>query len=161
MRGRASPSMLRATSKENPTVTEILRSRPAAIILTGGIIALTLATANIHRGLGGLLFTLNAAGYVTLAIAYLIGAWATHPFIRRFSWLPRVALFGFTAMTFVAYFVIGPYFTLGYVAKAIEAGILVLIGLDVVRVYGGPAGLVRAAMASVPMIASGDRSPAD
>ncbi|MFP5379487.1 MAG: hypothetical protein ACLGHP_07015, partial [Vicinamibacteria bacterium] len=38
------------------------------------IAALTLATANIHLGLGGLLFTLNGLGYLGLAVLLVIGA---------------------------------------------------------------------------------------
>lgn len=126
-----------------------LASRPAAAAITAGIVGLALATAYIHFTLGSLLFLLNAAGYATLAAAIVVGAIAPHPFVERFSWLPRLGLAGFTAMTIAGYLVIGPYFSLGYIAKGIEVGILVLLALDVVRVYGSPAGFVRSALASV------------
>lgn len=128
-------------------------SRLAGAALTATIVALALATAYIHLGLGGVLFTLNAAGYVALAVAFAIGAAGAHPLIRRFSWLPRVALGGFTLVTIGAYLVMGPYFSLGWIAKAIEVGIVTLLAADVIRVYGSPLGLIRTALASLPGIA--------
>jgi hypothetical protein len=122
--------------------------RGFAVVLTAATVALTLTTAYIHLSLGGLLFTLNALGYAALAVAVAVGA-IPHPFISRFSWLPRVGLAGFTAVTIVAYLVIGPYFSLGWIAKAVEIGILILLAVDVMRVYGSPAGLVRAAMSTL------------
>lgn len=125
-------------------------SRLAGAALTAAIVALTLATAYIHLSLGGVLFTLNAAGYAALVVAFAVAAAGTHPLIRRFSWLPRVGLGGYTLVTIGAYLVMGPYFSLGWIAKAIEVGIVTLLAADVVRVYGSPLGLVRAALASVP-----------
>lgn len=123
-------------------------ARGFGVALTAVTVALTLTTAYIHLSLGGVLFTLNALGYAALAVAFAVGA-IPHPLIARFSWLPRVGLAGFTAVTIVAYLVIGPYFSLGWIAKAVEVGILLLLAVDVVRVYGSPAGLVRAAMATL------------
>ena len=122
-------------------------SRWTAIALTAGLVELTLTTAYIHLGLGGTLFTLNAIGYTLLAAA-LAGSAIPHPFIRRFGWLPRVGLACFTAATIGGYLVAGPYFTLGWVTKAIEVAILTLLAADVVRVYGSPGGLARAVAAS-------------
>jgi hypothetical protein len=96
------------------------------------------------------LFTLNGAAYLALAGAIAVGAASPHPLIGRFSWLPRVGLAGFTLVTIGAYLVIGPYFDLGWIAKAIEVAILTLLAADVVRVYGSPMGLIRAALASLP-----------
>ena len=124
---------------------QFLRTRSSAIGLSAAIVALTLTTAYIHLSLGGVLFTLNALGYAGLAVALALGS-IPHPFISRFSWLPRVGLAGFTALTIGGYLVIGPYFSLGWIAKAVEVGILFLLAVDVVRVYGSPAGLVRAAL---------------
>jgi hypothetical protein len=127
----------------------MLRSRPAGFVLTAAIVGLTLATANIHLGLGGLLFTLNAIGYAGLATLIVIGAAAPMPIIQRFSWFPRVALIGYTAMTIAGYLVMGPYFTLGWIAKGIEVVLISLLVVDVLRVYGSPMGLVRSALESV------------
>ena len=119
-----------------------------AVGLTVAIVDLTLITAYIHLTLGGTLFTLNALGYAGLAAAVAITA-LPHPFLRRFAWLPRVGLAGYTAMTIAAYLVIGPYFTLGWVAKAVEVAILVLVAADLVRLYGSPTELFRAAVRSL------------
>src|SRR5918992_2008882 len=115
----------------------LLRAPATAVVLTVGIVALTLTTAYIHFSLGSVLFTLNALGYAALAAAIGAGS-LPHPFISRFSWLPRVGLAGFTALTIGAYLVIGPYFSLGWIAKGVEVGILALLAIDVVRVYGSP-----------------------
>jgi hypothetical protein len=125
-------------------------SRLAGLALTAAIVELTLTTAYIHLSLGGVLFTLNGAAYLALAGAIAVGAASPHPLIGRFSWLPRVGLAGFTLVTIGAYLVIGPYFDLGWIAKAIEVAILTLLAADVVRVYGSPMGLIRAALASLP-----------
>ncbi len=123
--------------------------RALGAVLTAGIVALALTTGWIHFNLGGLLFALNGLGYAGLAALYVIAAVAPHPLIGRFSWAPRVALAGYAAVTIVAWAVQGPYFSTAYVAKAVEVALIALITLDVFRVYGGPIGLVRSAVASV------------
>ena len=128
------------------------RSRAAGAVLTAAIVGLTLATAYIHSTLGGLLFTLNALGYLGLAALIVIGAAAPTTLIERFSWFPRVALLGYTLMTIVGYLVMGPYFTLGFIAKGIEVALVTLLVVDIIRVYGSPMGLVRSALASVDPI---------
>lgn len=100
------------------------------ILLTGVILELTLATAIIHFTLGGTLFLLNAAGYLALAAAYLVAAVMPMPAVRRLSWLPRAGLAAFASVTIVAYLVIGPYFTLGWVTKGIELAIVMLVIAD-------------------------------
>ena len=100
------------------------------LLLTGVILELTLATALIHFSLGGTLFLLNAAGYLGLGAAYLGAAALPMPAIRRLSWLPRVGLAAFASVTIVAYLVIGPYFTLGWVTKGIEVAIVMLVIAD-------------------------------
>lgn len=100
------------------------------ILLTGVILELTLATAFIHFTLGGTLFLLNAAGYVALGAAYLAATTLPMPAIRRFGWLPKVGLAAFASVTIVAYLVVGPYFTLGWVTKGIELAIVGLVIAD-------------------------------
>lgn len=128
---------------------QFLRSRAAGAALTAAIVGLTLATAYIHSTLGGLLFTLNALGYLGLAGLIVIGAAAPVAIVERFSWFPRLALIGYTALTIAGYLVMGPYFSLGFIAKGIEVALVALLVVDVIRVYGHPLGLVRAALASV------------
>ena len=100
------------------------------ILLTGVILELTLATAFIHLSLGGTLFLLNAMGYLALGAAYLAGVALPMPAVRRFSWLPRAGLAAFASVTIMAYLVIGPYFTLGWVTKGIEVAIVLLVIAD-------------------------------
>ena len=123
-------------------------TRPMGIVVVA-IVALTLATAYIHLSLGGLLFTLNAIGYAGLALAMIVIAIVRHPLVRRFDWMPRAGMAAYAATTIGAYLVMGPYFGLGWIAKAIETTILALLAVDVVRAYGSPVGLIRAALASV------------
>jgi hypothetical protein len=122
--------------------------RIAGIGLTAGTVELTLITAYVHLTLGGLLFTLNAIGYAVLAAAVVAASLAPAA-LTRFGWLPRIGLAGYTAATIGAYLVIGPYFALGWIAKGIEVAILTLLAADLMRRYGSPAGLVRAALGSL------------
>lgn len=132
-----------------PGTTPIGRAGAAlAVGLTIAIVDLALITAYIHLTLGGTLFTLNAIGYAALAAA-LVASAVPHPFVRRFAWLPRVGLGAYAALTIGAYLVMGPYFTLGWIAKGIEVAILVLLAADLFRLYGSPNGLLRAAVGSV------------
>jgi hypothetical protein len=121
-------------------------------LIATAIAVLTLSTAYIHLSLGGPLFTLNALGYAALAAAWVAIATLSHPLIRRFDWMPRVGLAAYVALTIVAYLVIGPYFTLGWVAKAIEVAILILLAVDLRYAFGTPAELIRAALGSVGLL---------
>jgi hypothetical protein len=135
-----------------PQVSKILRTRAAAFVVTAAIVGLTLATAYIHLGLGGVLFTLNGLGYIGLAGLIVIGAVVTYPLVQRFAWFPRLALMGYTAMTIGGYLVMGPYFTLGFIAKGIEVVLIAFLVVDVIRVYGSPMAFVRSALASIAPI---------
>ncbi len=128
---------------------QALRSRTGGLAVTTVIVGLALATGYIHLGLGGLLFTLNGLGYIGLAGLIVIGAATPMPIVQRFSWFPRVALAGYAATTIAGYLVMGPYFTLGFIAKGIEVALIAALAVDLVRVYGSPMGLVRAALGSV------------
>ncbi len=136
-------------------MSDRLRTRPAAVLLTAGIVALSLASGYIHFTLGntttlmGLLFLANAAGYLTLAGAVIVAAAVRQPLVQRFGWAPRVALAGFAALTIAGYLVMGPYFTLGWITKAIEVALIALLVIDMIRVYGSPRGVVRSAIASL------------
>jgi hypothetical protein len=124
-----------ATSTHQPQV-----SRPLVIALRIAVVGLTLATAQIHLTLGGLVFTLNALGYAALAAALVLPG----P-IARIRWLTRYALIGFTAVTIIGWLAFGARFDLAYIDKAIE---VVLIGLVLVESWvidGGPLAVVRRA----------------
>jgi len=106
------------------------------------IVGLTLATGYIHSTLGGLLFTANAAGYATLAVAYIVPL----DLAERFRWLIRMALGGFTTATIVGWVLTGPRYETAYIAKGIEVAILVLLTVDFVRAHGNPLGIARRAL---------------
>jgi hypothetical protein len=133
-------------------MSSFFRSKAFGFVLGAAIVALTLVTANIHLSLGGMLFTLNGLGYLGLAALFVIGAAAPTPMIRRFSWFPRIALMGYAALTIAGYLVMGPYFTLGWIAKAVEVVLIVLVTIDIFRVYGSPKAFVNAALESVAPI---------
>jgi len=130
------------------------------ILLTAVILELTLATAIIHLDLGGTLFTLNGIGYAGLALAYAVAAVAPMRAVRRFGWLPRIGLAAYTLVTIGAYLLIGPYFTLGWITKGIEAAIVGLVVVDLLDGYGSPGGLLRSAGASVSGLFRGGRARA-
>jgi hypothetical protein len=104
--------------------------RTAQLVLTLAIVELTLTTAYIHLSLGGALFTLNAAGYAALASALMISTVWPVGLIGRLAWVPRAALAAYTLATIVGYLVMGPYFALGWIAKAVEVAILTLLAAD-------------------------------
>jgi hypothetical protein len=110
--------------------------RVAGLILTVAIVELTLTTAYIHYSLGGLLFTLNATGYAVLALSLIVTALHPGGLIGRLGWLPRIGLAGYTAVTIGGYLVMGPYFALGWIAKAIEVAILTLLAADLRQTSG-------------------------
>jgi len=128
---------------------QFMRSRSAGALLTIAIVALTLATAYIHLNLGGLLFTLNGLGYLGLAALIVISVAAPLAIVKRSAWFPRVALIGYTAATITGYLVMGPYFSLGFIAKGIEVALVAFLVVDLVRSYGSPLGVVRAAVESL------------
>jgi hypothetical protein len=121
------------------TTTSAVRTgqRSAVFILRIVVVALTLTTAVIHARLGGLLFTLNAIGYLVLAVAMVLPGPVT-----RVRWLARLALIGFTAATIGGWVLFGARFPLAYLDKAVE---LVLIAFLTFEVWldGGPAEIIR------------------
>ena len=141
-------------------MSNFLRSRSVGVLITTAVVALTLATAYIHLTLGGLLFTLNGLGYLGLAVLLAAGAAVPTAFVSRFSWFPRLAVVGYAAITIAGYLVMGPYFSLGFITKAIEGALVVLVVVDVIRVYGSPFGLVRAALDSVAPVVPARLRPA-
>lgn len=94
-----------------------------------GIIALTAATAAVHIVLAipqaMIGFYLNGAGYVALATALYL------PPLVRYRRPLRWLLMGYTVLTIVLWALIGrPYTTIGYIDKAIELTLLVLLWID-------------------------------
>jgi len=104
----------------------------AGVLLRAAIVVLALATGWIHSTLGGLLFSLNAAGYVVAAAAMV----APIGLAARFRWFIRLGLIAYAATAIVGWYLIGPRYDVAYLAKGIE---IVLIGLLLVevRAYDG------------------------
>ena len=73
--------------------------RPSDVVLRAAIVVLALATGYIHSTLGGLLFTLNALGYVVAAVAMVIPL----ALAVRFRWVVRLGLIGYAATTIVGW----------------------------------------------------------
>ena len=119
--------------------------RASDVVIRAAIVGLTLATGYIHFTLGGLLFTLNAAGYLVAAVAMIVPL----ALAVRFRWVVRIGLIGYAATAIVAWAVMGPYFSTAYVAKAIEVALIVLIAIDFVRHDGSPLKVIRAELAAL------------
>ena len=130
---------MRAISTHQPQVWN-----PLTIALRIAIVALTLATAQIHATLGGVMFTLNAIGYATLAAAMVMPG----P-IGRIRWLTRYALIGFTAATIVGWLAFGARFDLAYIDKAIEVALIGLLLIESWVIDGGPLAVARRARGDV------------
>ena len=115
------------------------------VALRIAIVGLTLGTAYIHSTLGGLLFTLNATGYLVAAVAIVIPlAIAT-----RFRWVVRLGLIGYAAATIVGWAIQGPYFMTAYIAKAIEVALIVLLAIDFARMDGNPITVIKSEVAQL------------
>jgi hypothetical protein len=115
---------------------------PAGLTLRAAIVALALATGWIHHTLGGLLFELNAAGYVVAAAAMV----APIGLAVRFRWLIRLGLIGYAATAIVAWWVLGPRYDVAYLAKGIEIVLITLLLIEVRAYDGNPVRRVRRAM---------------
>ena len=130
--------------------------RTPDVVIRGIIVALTLATAYIHSTLGGLLFTLNAVGYVVAVVAVVVPL----AIAVRFRRIVRVGLMGYAATAIVAWAVMGPYYTTAYIAKAIEVALIVTLAMDFVRHDGNPVGVVRRELAAFTALVSRRRNAA-
>jgi hypothetical protein len=113
--------------------------RPLDVVIRIAIVGLTLGTAYIHSTLGGLLFTLNALGYLVAAVAVVIPLGLA----IRFRWFVRLGLMGYAATAIVAWAVQGPYYSTAYIAKAIEIALITLLVVDFVRMDGNPIAVVK------------------
>ena len=104
-----------------------------------GIFLLTLATALIHLYLalsaipyyglnfGVMLFILNGLGYLGLLAVLQLPI----PQLARFRSLARWTLVAYAALTIVLFFVMAPFYDfIGYLDKAIEVALIVLLVVD-------------------------------
>jgi hypothetical protein len=117
--------------------------RPLDAVIRIAIVGLILGTAYIHSTLGGLLFTLNAVGYVVAAAAIIIPLGLA----IRFRWFVRLGLIGYAATAIAAWAVQGPYYTTAYIAKGIEIALITLLLVDFARMDGNPVKVVKGELA--------------
>ncbi|HWH24052.1 MAG TPA: hypothetical protein VNW68_04055 [Candidatus Limnocylindria bacterium] len=89
------------------------------------IVGLTLATGYIHFWVGGTLLLLNAAGYFALALVAVASALA----YRRAYAAVLLGLAGYAGLTIAGWAVMGPYFDIAYLAKAIEIALIAAIAV--------------------------------
>jgi hypothetical protein len=126
-----------------PDMTPRSSLRPLDVVIRIAIVGLTLGTAYIHSTLGGLLFTLNALGYLVAAVAIVIPL----ALAVRFRWFIRLGLMGYAATAIVAWAVQGPYYTTAYIAKAIEVVLITLLAVDFARLDGNPISVIKSELA--------------
>jgi len=117
--------------------------RPLDVVIRIAIVGLILGTAYIHSTLGGLLFTLNAVGYLVAAAAIVIPLGLA----VRFRWFVRLGLMGYAATAIVAWAVQGPYYTTAYIAKGIEIALITLLLVDFARMDGNPVNVIKSELA--------------
>jgi hypothetical protein len=130
--------------------------RTADVVLRAAIVVLALSTAYIHSTLGGLLFTLNAVGYVTAAVAMVIPL----ALAVRFRWVVRLGLIAYAMTTIIGWAIQGPYYQTAYIAKGIEVALIVLVAVDFARMDGNPVSVVKRELSAFVAMVSRRRSTA-
>jgi membrane-bound ClpP family serine protease len=103
----------------------------ASTALRVGIVLLTLATALIHLQLAfpDPAFILNGLGYLALLAALYLPV----PRLARYRNIVRWVLIGFTALTILLWILLGARTPIGYIDKAIEIALILLLLLDARR----------------------------
>ncbi len=130
--------------------------RASDVVIRAAIVALALATGYIHLKLGGLLFTLNAVGYFTAAVAMVIPL----ALAVRFRWFIRLGLMGYAATTILGWAIQGPYYQTAYIAKGIEVALIALVAIDFARMDGNPVAVVKRELASLTALVARNRGAA-
>ena len=97
--------------------------------LRAGIVLLTLGTALIHLQLAfpDPAFILNGLGYLALLAALYLPI----PQLARYRNAVRLVLIGYTALTIFLWILIGARAPIGYIDKAIEVALIVVLLLEV------------------------------
>ena len=130
--------------------------RLSDVVIRTAIVGLAIATGYIHLTLGGLLFTLNALGYFTAAVAMVVPL----ALAVRFRWFVRLGLIGYAATTIIAWAIQGPYFQTAYIAKAIEVALIALLVIDFARMDGNPVAVVKRELAALSQLVTSRRGSA-
>jgi hypothetical protein len=127
---------------------------PVDVAIRLAIVGLTLSTAYVHSTLGGLLFTLNAIGYLVAAVAIVIPLGLA----IRFRWVVRLGLIGYAAATIIGWAIQGPYYSTAFIAKGIEVALIVLLAIDFARMDGNPIAVIKSELG--PLTSRLGRRPA-
>jgi hypothetical protein len=130
--------------------------RASDVVLRAAIVGLALATGYIHSTLGGLLFTLNAVGYATAAVAIAIPL----ALAVRFRWVVRLGLIAYALTTIIGWAIQGPYYSTAFIAKGIEVALIALVAIDFARVDGNPVDVVKREFAAFTALVGGRRGSA-
>ncbi len=130
--------------------------RASDVVIRAAIVALAITTGYIHLKLGGLLFTLNALGYFTAAVAMVIPL----ALAVRFRWFIRLGLMGYAATTILGWAIQGPYYQTAYIAKGIEVALIALVAIDFARMDGNPVAVVKRELASLTALVARNRGAA-
>lgn len=96
-----------------------------------GIIVLALATAIVHLVILNLesidiLFTLNGLGFLVLLVLYFLPI----PVAQNNHNLVRWAFMAYTAVSILAWVIVGSPSALGFIDKSIEVALIILLWLD-------------------------------
>jgi hypothetical protein len=118
---------------------------PVDVALRVSIVGLALATGYIHSTLGGVLFTLNAIGYLVAAVAMVIPL----SLAVRYRWVVRLGLMGYAATTIIGWAIQGPYYSTAYIAKGIEVALIILLAVDFARMDGNPITVIKSEIAAL------------
>jgi hypothetical protein len=118
---------------------------PVDVALRVSIVGLALATGYIHSTLGGVLFTLNAIGYLVAAVAMVIPL----SLAVRYRWVVRLGLMGYAATTIIGWAIQGPYYSTAFIAKGIEVALIILLAVDFARMDGNPITVIKSEIASL------------
>lgn len=108
------------------------RSALRAVILVSGLVTALVHLVLLNVGMGTIdpLFTLNGVGYLALLSALFIDL----PVVSTRRALVHWAFMGFTAVTILAWVVLGrPYTLIGYLTKLDEVILLVALYLHLRR----------------------------
>jgi hypothetical protein len=125
----------------------------ADIALRIGVAALALLNGYIHSQLGGLMFTLNAVGFVVLAVALVAPIWPA-PQVR---WLTRLAVAGYAAATAAGWLLFGARYDTGYISFALDLLILAVVAADSLLVDGSPVTIARKLVRLASKVVPGTR----
>ena len=110
-----------------------------SVLLRVAIVVLTLSTAYIHSTLIGMMFMLNALGFLVLGLAMV----APLGIASQYRWLIRAALIVFALMTIGGWLMFGVPYWLGYLATVIELGLIALLFVEMLRYDGGPVAVAQ------------------